>query len=80
MACEQQNAEMLWDMVETISRGEMPAGHTAEDLRKLGLPQPGELIRDMQPDGTVIIRQIAPKKTSKNTSSKSAFACDVPNE
>jgi hypothetical protein len=76
MACEQQNAEMLWDMVETISRGEMPAGHTADDLRKLGLPQPGELIRDMQPDGTVIIRQIAPKKTSK----KPAFACDVPDE
>ena len=71
-ACEQQDAEMLWDLVETISRGEMPVGHTADDLRKLGLPQPGELIRDMQPDGTVIIRQIAPKKP--------AFACDAPNE
>lgn len=74
MACEQQNAEMLWDMVETISRGEMPAGHTAADLRKLGLPQPGELIRDMQPDGTVIIRQVAPSKLAN------AFACDAPNE
>lgn len=73
MACEQQNAEMLWDMVETISRGEMPAGHTADDLRKLGLPQPGELIRDMQPDGTVIIRQIAPSQIKAN-----AFACDMP--
>lgn len=70
MACEQQNAEMLWEMVEIISHGRMPEGHTADDLRRLGLPQPGELIRDMQPDGTVIIRQIAPKKP--------AFACDVP--
>ncbi len=76
LACEQQNAEMLWEMVETISRGEMPAGHTADDLRRLGLPQPGELIREQQADGTVIIRQIAPKKTPK----KAAFACDVPNE
>jgi hypothetical protein len=47
----------------------MPDGHTADDLRKMGLPQPGELIRDMQPDGTVIIRQIAP--------AKSAFSCDA---
>lgn len=72
LACEQQDAEMLWDLVETISRGEMPAGHTADDLRKLGLPQPGELIRDMQADGTVIIRQLAPKKP--------VLACDAPNE
>jgi len=76
LACEQQDSEMLWELVEIISTGVMPPGHTAEDLRKLGLPQPGELIRDPQPDGTVIIRQIAPKTTSK----KSAFACDVPNE
>jgi hypothetical protein len=76
LACEQQDSEMLWELVEIISTGVMPHGHTAEDLRKLGLPQPGELIRDPQPDGTIIIRQIAPKKTSK----KSAFACDVPNE
>jgi hypothetical protein len=54
----------------------MPAGHTADDLRKLGLPQPGELIREMQPDGTVIIRQIAPSQLK----SVNAFACDTPNE
>jgi hypothetical protein len=76
LACEQQDSEMLWELVEIISTGVMPPGHTAEDLRKLGLPQPGELIREQQADGTIIIRQIAPKKTSK----KSAFACDVPNE
>jgi len=74
MACEQQDAEMLWELVEIISTGVMPSGHTADDLRKLGLPQPGELIRDMQPDGTVIIRQVAPSKLA------SAFSCDAPNE
>lgn len=62
--------EWRWEMVEIISTGQMPPGHSAEDLRRLGLPQPGELIRETQPDGTVLIRQIAPKK--------SAFACDGP--
>jgi hypothetical protein len=76
MACEQQNAEMLWGMVEVISHGRMPEGHTADDLRELGLPQPGELIRDTQPDGTVIIRQIAPSQLK----AANAFACDAPNE
>jgi hypothetical protein len=76
LACEQQDAEMLWDLVETISRGEMPAGHNADDLRKLGLPQPGELMREMQPDGTVIIRQIAPSQLK----AANAFVCDTPQE
>jgi hypothetical protein len=76
LACEQQDVERLWEMVEIISHGRMPEGHSADDLRKLGLPQPGELIREPQADGTVIIRQIAPKKTPEH----SAFACDVPNE
>jgi hypothetical protein len=76
MACEQQDADMLWDLVETISRGEMPPGHSADDLRKLGLPQPGELMREMQPDGTVIIRQIAPSQLK----AANAFVCDTPQE
>jgi hypothetical protein len=71
MACEQQDMEWRWEMVEIISTGAMPPGHTAEDLRRLGLPQPGELIREPQVDGTVLIRQIAPKKS---------FACDAPHE
>jgi len=71
MACEQQDMEWRWEMVEIISTGVMPPGHTAEDLRKLGLPQPGELIREPQEDGTILIRQVAPKKS---------FACDTPNE
>jgi hypothetical protein len=76
LACEQQDSEMLWELVEIISTGVMPPGHTAEDLRKLGLPQPGELIREPQADGTVIIRQIAPSRLKAGN----AFACDVPNE
>ena len=74
LACEQQDAELLWEMVEIISTGQMPPGHTADDLRKLGLPLPGELIRDMQPDGTVIIRQVAPSQLK----AANAFVCDAP--
>ncbi len=72
LACEQQDSEMLWELVEIISTGVMPPGHTAEDLRKLGLPQPGELFREPQAVGTIIIRQVAPKKP--------VFACDTPQE
>ncbi len=76
LACEQQDAEQLWELVEVISTGVMPPGHTAGDLRKLGLPQPGELIREPQADGTIIIRQIAPSQRK----AAGAFVCDVPNE
>jgi hypothetical protein len=76
LACEQQDSEMLWELVEIISTGVMPPGHTAQDLRKLGLPQPGELIREPQADGTVIIRQIAPSQLKAANS----FGCDTPNE
>ena len=76
MACEMGEQERLWELVEIISTGVMPPGHTADDLRKLGLPQPGELIRDMQPDGTVIIRQVAPSQLK----AANAFVCDAPNE
>ena len=72
LACEQEDMEWRWGMVEIISTGKMPPGHDSDDLRRLGLPQPGELIRETQADGTVLIRQIAPKK--------SAFTCDVTDE
>ena len=76
MACEERDYERLWELVEIISTGRMPDGHTAEDLRALGLPQPGELYREVQPDGTVLIRQNAPKSTDEIT--KTAFVCDAP--
>ena len=73
MACEEGDLYLRWQLVEQIARGELPAGHTAEDLRAMGLPLPGELVREEQPDGTVLIRQVAPKREPK-----SAFACDSP--
>ena len=73
LACEQESLERRWAMIEIISTGRMPDGHTADDLRALGLPLPGELIREPQPDGTVIIRQVAPSQAAA-----SAFVCDTP--
>jgi hypothetical protein len=73
-ACQEAERERIWALVEIISRGEMPAGHTADDLRNMGLPQPGELVREQQPDGTILIRQVAPKKIEP----KNAFVCDSP--
>ncbi len=77
LACEQGDQERIWALVEIISTGKMPDGHTAEDLRAMGLPQPGELIREQQPDGTVLIRQVAPSQIEE-TNNKNAFVCDTP--
>ena len=77
MACEMGEQDRLWALVEIISTGKMPDGHTAEDLRALGLPQPGELYREEQPDGTFVIRQHAPK-VIEALKSGNAFVCDTP--
>ena len=58
--------ERIWALVDIISTGQMPAGHTAEDLRAMGLPQPGELYREEQPDGTILIRQVAPSSCEED--------------
>ena len=50
MACEQGDQERIWALVEIISTGVLPDGHTEADLRALGLPIPGELYREEQPD------------------------------
>jgi hypothetical protein len=73
LACEQADLERRWELVEIISHGRMPDGHTAEDLRALGLPLPGEIFREEQPDGTVLIRQCAPSEIAEQP-----FVCDVP--
>ena len=49
--------------------------HTAEDLCAMGLPQPGELYREEQPDGTILIRQHSPSELKK-TEPKNKFICD----
>ena len=73
-ACDEAERERIWALVDIISTGQMPAGHTADDLRAMGLPQPGELVREEQPDGTILIRQVAPKRTEP----KNNFVCDTP--
>jgi hypothetical protein len=73
-ACDDGERERNWRLVEIVSTGQMPAGHTADDLRAMGLPQPGELIREQQPDGTILIKQVSPKEIERTN----AFACDTP--
>ena len=73
LACEEAELERRWEMIEIISTGRLPEGHTADDLRAMGLPLPGELIREKQPDGTILIRQVAPSKAA-------AFVCDTPTQ
>jgi hypothetical protein len=77
-ACQEGDRERIWALVDIISTGQMPAGHTAEDLRAMGLPQPGELIREEQPDGTILIRQVAPSKRIDKPEPKNNFVCDSP--
>jgi hypothetical protein len=79
-ACQESDRERIWALIDIISMGEMPAGHTAEDLRDMGLPQPGELMREEQPDGTILIRQVAPSKLARKAEPKNAFVCDSPDQ
>ena len=73
-ACEEAEREHIWGLVDIISTGQMPDGYRADDLRAMGLPQPGELYREEQPDGTILIRQHAPKQPEP----KNPFVCDSP--
>ncbi len=75
LACEQADLERRWELVETISHGRMPEGHTAEELRAMGLPLPGEVYREQQPDGTILIKQRAPSEIAANP-----FVCDAPSQ
>ena len=75
LACEQADLEWRWELVEIISHGRMPDGHTAEDLRAMGLPLPGEVYREQQPDGTFLIKQRAPSEIAANP-----FVCDTPSQ
>ena len=78
-ACQEGERERIWSLIDIISLGQMPAGHTADDLRQMGLPQPGELYREEQPDGTILIRQHSPSEIAKlNAKNKTSnkFVCD----
>jgi hypothetical protein len=72
-ACEQADLERRWEMIEIISTGRLPEGHTVDDLRAMGLPLPGELVREEQADGTILIKQVAPPKAA-------TFVCDTPTQ
>jgi hypothetical protein len=78
MACEDGDRERIWEMVEIISMGKMPDGHNADDLRAMGLPLPGELFREEQPDGTVLIKQYSPSEIAAMKKTSNAFVCDTP--
>jgi len=73
LACEQGDLEQRWEMIEVISHGRLPEGHTVDDLRAMGLPVPGELVRETQPDGSILIKQVAPSEAT-------AFVCDTPDQ
>ena len=73
LACEQGDLEQRWEMIEVISHGRLPEGHTVDDLRAMGLPVPGELVRETQPDGSILIKQVAPFEAT-------AFVCDTPDQ
>jgi hypothetical protein len=73
LACEQGDLERRWELVEIISTGRLPDGHTVDDLRAMGLPLPGELVREEQPDGTILIKQVAPSR-------RAAFVCSTPEQ
>ena len=75
-ACELADMERRWEMINIISTGKLPDGHTLDDLRAMGLPVPGELYRETQPDGTVLIRQRSPAEIAALTNK--TFECDSP--
>ena len=72
LACEEAEMYYRYQLLEQIAHGEMPAGLTAEDLKAMGLPLPGEISIVEQPDGTRAI-----KKSSASTKAN-AFVCDSP--
>ena len=75
-ACELADMERRWEMINIISTGKLPDGHTLDDLRAMGLPVPGELYRETQPDGTVLIRQRSPAEIA--ALNNKTFECDSP--
>ena len=78
-ACEMADMERQWEMIEIISTGRLPDGHTVEDLRAMGLPVPGELYRETQADGSVLIRQRSPQEIKAIAASQTkTFECDSP--
>jgi hypothetical protein len=72
LACEEADMYYRWQLIQQIAKGEMPEGHSEEDLRQMGLPLPGEIEMIEEPDGTKVVRQKAPVTKAQD------FACDSP--
>ena len=60
LACEEADMYYRWQLLQQIAKGEMPEGHSEDDLRALGLPLPDEIEIVEEPDGTKVVRQKAP--------------------
>ena len=72
LACEEAEMYFRWQLLQQIAKGEMPQGMTADDLRAMELPLPGEVEVVEQADGTMLLKKVSkPAKAS-------AFACDSP--
>ncbi|MFN3351268.1 hypothetical protein [Pseudorhodoplanes sp.] len=82
LACEEADMYYRWQLIQQIARGEMPEGHSEDDLRAMGLPLPGEIEVVEEPDGTKVVRQKPPAPTPRQAktpeTTAQAFACDSP--
>lgn len=72
LACEEADMYYRWQLLQQIAKGEMPEGHSEDDLRLMGLPLPGEIEVVEEPDGTKVVRR------KEQAQQKNAFACDSP--
>jgi hypothetical protein len=79
LACEEADMYYRWQLIQQIANGEMPEGHSEDDLRLMGLPLPGEIEVVEEPDGTKVVRQKAPADRPPDRK-PSDFVCDSPNE
>jgi hypothetical protein len=79
LACEEADMYYRWQLIQQIAKGEMPEGHSEDDLRLMGLPLPGEIEVVEEPDGTKVVRQKAPADRPSDRK-PSDFVCDSPNE
>lgn len=77
LACEEADMYYRWQLIQQIAKGELPEGHSEDDLRLMGLPLPGEIEEVEEPDGTKVIRQKAPATPTAETKAQ-GFACDSP--
>jgi hypothetical protein len=76
-ACQEGDRERIWSLIDIISTGRCRPAIRRGPARH-GLPQPGELYREEQPDGTILIRQVAPSELAKKkTEPKNNFVVTV---